>query len=682
MFRYRYICWDVETSYNEHFKRRGNPFVECTKLVCVAYKTDEMKEPVVARAKLPKQLFQAKTWIGFNIKYDILHVMRYAPERVIKWIRDGGKVWDCQLVESMIHGRLKLGYSLDKTALRHGGTIKDDRIKLLWESGVATEDIPADLLDEYVIGDVNNTYLIAKRQARIVKELGMLPIVEEHCKNVLLTMLCEYNGVKVDLKAAEELRESLKKEEAEISEKLKEQIIQLVGANDYEHINIQSVDCMSALLYGGEIKVRRKVPVITETGDPYIFKGGAKKGQIKEVYKDIPLAIKGFGLKKKEELKAKKEGNYSTAFKVLLENSNKIKFIETLLAYRKISKLSSTYVSEVGGSVCALVHPDGLVHGSFNHCVTSTGRLSGSAPNMQNLDKHSALRRIFVSRFANGKIISFDWSQLEMRTMAFHTQDDQLIADIYDNVDGYIKTLAQVEGVDYEYAYNKAKVECDPVWKEKRSLLKAATLGLNYGMGAIKAAAHLNIDLDFVKDIIKARNLTYPQLELFSSRLHEIIKSNLVSEVAGCAYEMTTAKGLSANVGMWTDPFKARFMITEEDAPDFMVEKGIFKGFSPPKIKNYPNQSMASHINAIGTNLLMDKILPYWPNILVQAVIHDDVKFDCHPDYVDLCIQFLKELQVELPNYLSKRFNVSFNVPLAGEISLGPSWGELEEYKE
>lgn len=672
-----HCVFDVETTYGEDLGRKSNPFLEKNELVVLACRSG--KEPIkVSRSSIPKEIFKANCLIGHNLKFDLLWLMRYAKPQFLEWLKHGGTIWDTMLAEYMLHGHLKIGYKLDQVALRYGGVIKDDRIQTMWKGGIQTKDIPADIMDPYVITDVRNTYKIACAQIKKARELGTEQIIKEHQRGILFTLLCEHNGAKVCLKTAEKIRDELIVEYNQLSLELNSLISKNIGIENKDHINLKSVDHLSALLYGGQIKINKRLPVIDpETNEPYIFKTGAKKGQIKETWQQVILPIRGFGLERKKELKAKKEGNYKTGFKILLDNRLKVKFIDVLLNFRKVSTLLSTYVSDVGGSVVALTHPDGCVHASFNHCITATGRLSCRKPNIQNIEKRSPLKKIFITRFNGGKIVQFDFSQLELKTLGFHTQDKALLSDIYLEVDGYVKTLAEVEGIDYRVALNK--VEDDPVWKEKRQLVKSVVLGLNYGMGKFKTAEMLGVDTAFVEEIISARNKAYPQVNLFNTRVLEIIKNNILDSSEYSCYNIKTESGLPAKIGQWRDPLGAIFNLVEKDSPDFLKEKGIMTSFPPTQSKNFPQQGMAAHINVMSTGIMLRKIAPYLNYILPINVVHDDQKYDCHSDYIDLCVQFIREMVVELPTYISETFNVDFNVPLNGEISVGDNWKDLEK---
>lgn len=676
-----YCVFDVETTYSEHFKRKGNPFVEANELVCLAYKTNSMTEPTVSRKAIPKELFQCDVLIGHNIKFDLLWLMRYAKKPFLNWLRKGGKIWDTMLCEYMVHGHLKIGYSLDKTALRYNGILKDDRIKTMWKAGIQTKDIPHEILDEYVKADVVNTYKIAVGQIKKIKQLGMMPIIEEHMAGILYTLICEHNGAKVDLSIADSIRKELDIEQKQYADSLKSIVEGQVGLDNYEHVNLKSVDHLSALLYGGKIKAIKRLPKKDADGNEQYYKSGAKKGQLVTTFQQTYIHCKGCGMKAKDELKSKKEGYYKTGFRVLIDNKSKIKLIDALLNYRRVTKLLSTYVSEIGGSVVSLTHPDGHVHPSFNHCVTSTGRLSCTAPNLQNIEKKSPLKRIFTSRFENGKIVQFDFSQLELKTLGYLTQDEALLSDIWSNVDGYIKTMAEVEGLAYDDVYDKAVNQQLPEWKTKRNIFKSVVLGMNYGMGKFKTAYMLDLDLEFVEEIYKARNTAYPQVNEFNSRVLEIIKNNIVDKSICKDYNLITEKGLEASIGKWQDPFKALYYLVEKDSPDFMLEKGIMKSFPPTQAKNFPQQGLASHINVIATNYMLKSILAAgWEDVIKPiAVVHDDQKYDCHPSFVEFCIELLNTMSKQLPEYLSTRFNTSFNVPLNGEISFGPNWKDLEK---
>lgn len=673
-----YCVFDVETTYGTDFGRPSNPFLEKNELVACAVK-EYNKSSKVYRSTIPQEIFKSRWLIGHNIKFDLLWIMRYRLNEFKSWLINGGKIWDTMLVDYMLHGHLKIGYSLDAVARRRGGTLKDDRIKTMWNAGIQTKDIPEEILNEYVKNDVLNTELIALQQMRECKEQDILELVEIHNRCILFTLFCEHSGMRIDKELAEKIKLDLQEEQAAHKNNLEKLIKSQVPEKYYSIFNLNSVDHLSAILYGGKLKTKESLPILLDGKEQY-YKTGDKAGQVKTKITEIEVPIKGFGLDKAEELKGKKEGVYKTGFRVLVKQRG-IQFIDTLLKYRKTSKLLSTYVDDEGNSVVGLTHPDGMVHGNFNHCITATGRLSSNRPNLQNIEKKSPLKSIFTSRFTGGKLVQFDFSQLEIKTQGFLTQDLTVLEDIKNGVDFYCKLLAEVEGISYDECKKLSKTLEIPEWVDKRQKFKSVRLGMNYGMGMAKCAAETELDFSDVEAIFSAVERLYPGVKAFNTSVYEKIKSNRVVKFGGIVYTFKTDNNMPALIGQWRDPLKGIYNFIQYDAPEYMIKNGIYKTFSPTQAKNFPNQGLAAHIVSLGAGLILHKILPHVNYILPINTVHDSYVLDCHPDYINKCVDILQQVSNDLPKIISERFNVDFNVPLNGEISVGSNWRDMETIK-
>jgi DNA polymerase I len=155
----------------------------------------------------------------------------------------------------------------------------------------------------------------------------------------------------------------------------------------------------------------------------------------------------------------------------------------TLLAHRKVTKLKSTYVD----ALPALVNKaTGRVHTSFNQTVTTTGRLSSSDPNLQNIPMRSEqgreIRQAFVAR-PGWKILTADYSQIELRLLAHFADDPTLKSAFADGVDIHTRVAAEV-----------FKVSEKEVTKEQRGIAKTVNFGVLYGMSAAGLSMRLGID--------------------------------------------------------------------------------------------------------------------------------------------------------------------------------------------
>jgi DNA polymerase-1 len=180
--------------------------------------------------------------------------------------------------------------------------------------------------------------------------------------------------------------------------------------------------------------------------------------------------------------KTEKEKQFSTGMDVLEDLAGSHPLPVALLEYRSLSKLLSTYVE----ALPRLVNPDtGRVHASFNQAAAATGRLSSSGPNLQNIpvrtERGRQIRRAFVAR-EGWKIVSADYSQIELRVLAHLSGDPEMIRAFRSGEDIHTRTAAQVFGVAPEL-----------VTSDLRRQAKAINFGILYGMGAFRLAKELGV---------------------------------------------------------------------------------------------------------------------------------------------------------------------------------------------
>ncbi|OGI28071.1 MAG: DNA polymerase I, partial [Candidatus Melainabacteria bacterium RIFOXYA12_FULL_32_12] len=204
--------------------------------------------------------------------------------------------------------------------------------------------------------------------------------------------------------------------------------------------------------------------------------------------------------------KTKTKTGYSTSAKVLESLVTEHPIVSLLLEYRHLTKLKSTYID----ALPELVNPKtGRVHTSFNQTITTTGRLSSSNPNLQNIPIKSELgnkiRAAFVPRDKENYVIfSADYSQIELRLLAHFTQDPALIDAFCNNKDVHADTASKVFGVPL-----------DKVTKDMRRKAKAVNFGIIYGQSSYGLAESLGITPGEAKKIIDKYFQTYPKIKQY-----------------------------------------------------------------------------------------------------------------------------------------------------------------------
>lgn len=201
----------------------------------------------------------------------------------------------------------------------------------------------------------------------------------------------------------------------------------------------------------------------------------------------------------------KTKTGYSTDAAVLEELRGAHPIIGLLLEYRQLTKLKSTYID----ALPLLIHPrTGRVHTSFNQAVASTGRLSSSDPNLQNIPIRTeigrAIRKAFVARSPDHVILSADYSQIELRVMAHMSGDPGLIEAFQRDEDIHTTTAASVFGVP-----------AGEVSRDMRRKAKEVNFGIMYGIGPFGLANRLEIGQGEARDIIARYFERFPKVKQY-----------------------------------------------------------------------------------------------------------------------------------------------------------------------
>lgn len=325
--------------------------------------------------------FSCLWWVFQNVAFDFQYMLKEEPERTRAWLEAGGKIWDCQIAEYILTGQQHTYASLDELALKYGGTLKDSRIKDMWEAGVDTEDIDPVLLRDYNQADLDNTELVFLKQYAAAKAKGILPLLGVAFEDRIFTLLMEWNGMRFDregaLASAESLRQELEAKETGLVQRMASVWPETLTFNP------GSGDQVSLALFGGKLNYDVRVEL------PEKVKSGPNKGKPKYGKQERTLVLPEKNRKFAEPVK--KEGFFGTDVSVLerlakaegVSEEDK-KFCELLLEYRGLQKDISTYY--VGYS--ELTWPtDGCIHPNISHTATVTGRQSCSQPNLQNVSR-------------------------------------------------------------------------------------------------------------------------------------------------------------------------------------------------------------------------------------------------------------------------------------------------------
>ena len=385
----RSLVLDVETT----ISNKGNSFDQSNKLCYIGitdangndcYAIEYGNDPYRNKLdEVQKRIDDAEILVGFNLKFDLHWIRKYRINFV------GKRVWDCQLVHFILTGQQYPYPSLNSVAAYYDLGSKLDVVATeYWSNKIDTPNIPADILEEYLLGDLQLTQKVYEKQqeefALCTKQMQRL--ISLHNQDLLVLEEMEYNGILYDEEGCNEGAKDLVLRISAIDNGLYQY-------HSLAEFNPSSGEHVSSLLYGGTIKVKRREIIGT-------FKTGERAGQPKEKWVEhlIPFERMVTPLKRSE---LEKEGYFSTDEATLkgLRGTKKAKdLIELILTRSTLEKRLTAYYRGLVELRTHMNWPINKLHGQLNQCVARTGRLSSSKPNLQNFD--GEIKQLFGSKYA------------------------------------------------------------------------------------------------------------------------------------------------------------------------------------------------------------------------------------------------------------------------------------------
>ncbi len=271
-----YFIFDLETTTTDKFKRKASPFIPENWIVAEGWKLegdDKCSHKYFKKEKKSKRSYlniptKASTMVGHNIKFDLLWELCRKNLTLEAFLKRGGKIWCTQYAEYLLqaqHPQWQM-CSLNDVSALYGGEPKIDAVKLLWEDGVNTPDIPKDLLIDYLVGteeeernggDIGNTELVYLAQIEKADKLGMTKMIEDRMDGLLATTFMEYTGLHVDTKFAKKYLAEKQAALKVADEELEKFIPELPDALEF---NWNSNTHKSALIFGGTVKYEESLP--------------------------------------------------------------------------------------------------------------------------------------------------------------------------------------------------------------------------------------------------------------------------------------------------------------------------------------------------------------------------------------------------------------------------------------
>ncbi|MCF7857975.1 MAG: DNA polymerase I [Candidatus Cloacimonetes bacterium] len=329
----------------------------------------------------------------------------------------------------------------------------------------------------------------------------------------------------------------------------------------------------------------------------------------------------------------KTKTGYSTDITVLESLAKEHQIARSLIEYRQISKLESTYISALPD----LINPTTKrVHSSFNQTVASTGRLSSSNPNMQNIPIRTEMGREIRKAFCPGEddfvMLSADYSQIELRILAILSKDEKMIKAFNNDQDIHTETACIIFDVP------KSEISSD-----QRRYAKIINFGLMYGMGSYRISQELEISRDEAKKFVDNYFNKFPTIkEYLNSSVKQATIDGFVSTIFGRKLYL----------------------------PDLYSSNKMRVEGAKRLATNMPIQGSAADIIKTAMINIHAKIKDD-PDIKMLIQVHDELVFEIRKEKLDEAKNLIiKELEAAIPLKYSKL------VPLTVDVGIGKNWYE------
>jgi len=506
---------------------------------------------------------------GHNIKYDMLVLARYGMDLQ-------GVDFDTMVASYLINPTLRQ-HNLDALALDQLNYVKIPTSDLIGrgKQQLSMSVVAMDEVAKYACEDADITLRLRQLFEPQLKNSQLEPLFHEvEIPLIYVLMDVEKSGVALDLPFLENMSRDMGKK----LDELVSRVYEMAG----EEFNINSTQQLGQILFE-KLKLPRKKR--TKTG-------------------------------------------YSTDVNVLEELAKIHELPRTLIEYRELTKLKSTYID----ALPKLVNPEtGRLHTSYNQTVAATGRLSSSDPNLQNIPIRTEIgrqiRQAFIPGDARHVILDADYSQIELRIMA-HLSGDRVLLEAFKNdEDIHAKTAALVFGVAPE-----------EINHEYRRRAKEINFGIMYGMGEYGLASRLEISREEAREFITNYFIQYPKVNDF------IIKT--ISEARGKGYVTTLLN-------------RRRYL------PDILSPNRGRREFAERTAINTPIQGTAADLIKVAMINIWRKLKARKLETKMIMQVHDELVLEAPKSEVDE-VKALVKREMEGA--------IKLEVPIKVDIGVGANW--------
>ena len=510
--------------------------------------------------------------VGQNLKFDIPILSRHGI-KITKFLAD----------------TMLMSYVLNSTATRHGmdrlaeyylnyTTTKYTDVTGSASKQISFAQVELGIATDYAAEDADVTLRLYNALSPLLKEKPVQQKLLEDLEYPLVHVLSrvEQNGAKIDKK-------KLTNHSKELSEKIDE---------------LSS----SAFKVAGEE-----------------FNLDSPKQLLEILYEKLGLPV----------LKKTPKGQPSTNEDTLQRLSEEYELPKIILQYRTLAKLKSTYTD----SLINIENPKTKrIHTSYQQAITSTGRLSSTEPNLQNIPIKTAegrrIREAFVPEKGN-ILISADYSQIELRIMAHLSEDKNLTYAFNNNVDVHSSTAAEVFGVSIEN-----------VSQDQRRSAKAINFGLMYGMSAFGLTRQLGI----------SRGEAQEYLDTYFARYTGV--RNYMNNIKAKAKE---------------DKFVETIMGRRLYLNEINAANGLRRQAAERAAINAPLQGSAADIIKKAMLDIDQLLLNELQEVKMIMQVHDELVFECPKDLADSVMNKMKDIMEK---------TVKLKIPLIADAAIGNNWNE------
>ena len=509
--------------------------------------------------------------VGQNLKYDLQVLQNHGIELQ-------GRMFDTMIAHYLLHPEMRHGMDYLAEAYLHYQTIHIDELIGTGKKQNSMADLSPEEVCAYACEDADITLRLKNLFAPELEKEGLTDLfwqIEMPLMPVLAYM--ERNGVCIDTKGLKETSVLYSQE----MQRIEEEIYQLAGV----HFNIASPKQVGEILFD-QMKITNK-PKKTKTGQ------------------------------------------YATTEEILISLKSKNPIVGKILEYRGLKKLLNTYID----ALPLLINPEtGHIHTSFNQAVTTTGRLSSSNPNLQNIpvrdEQGKEVRKAFIPEEGQ-EFFCADYSQIELRIMAHLSGDENLIEAFNAGQDIHAATAAKI--------FHKTIEE---VSSDERRKAKTANFGIIYGISAFGLAERMDVSRTEAKELIDGYFLTYPGVKEYMDK----------------SIAMAREKGYTETI------FRRRCYL-----PDINSNNANVRGNAERNAINSPIQGSAADIIKIAMIRVYQRMKEEQLRSKMILQVHDELCFTVVPEEKER----LQKIVVEEMQAACK-----MRVPLIADTGWGSNWLE------